>query len=329
MISKRVDRLIWSVLALAAGGLVAGDARAQSLEKLTILIFSPPSLGALLPPVIKAQKIDENNGLDITFQERPPDAYVTQFNSGEFKVGGSASLTTLGLADVRGVKVKYLFNIFDYWGAVVTSRDSVKTLKDLEGKELAAARSTTNYQMSEFFEKRQGVDVGKIKIVNTAPPGLISYAIADRADAVQIWEPAYTLMLTKKPSIRTLDLGIDKTWKAFAGGGSIPYLGVGAHADWADANPGTVQKLYTIYKQAAEWVQKNPDAAAPLLAKGAQPAELKAIAEMIRSNERLAMKVAPASEIRKEIEAVYKSGMEINYLPSMPSAASIYDKPLK
>jgi ABC-type nitrate/sulfonate/bicarbonate transport system substrate-binding protein len=136
-------------------------------------------------------------------------------------------------------------------------------------------------------------------------------------------------MLTKKPSIRTLDLGIDKTWKAFAGGGSIPYLGVGAHADWADANPGTVQKLYTIYKQAAEWVQKNPDAAAPLLAKGAQPAELKAIAEMIRSNERLAMKLAPAGTIRKEIEAVYKSGMEINYLPSMPSAASIYDKPLK
>jgi ABC-type nitrate/sulfonate/bicarbonate transport system substrate-binding protein len=329
MILKRVDRLICSVLAFAAGGLVASDANAQALEKLTILIFSPPSLGALLPPVIKAQKLDEKNGMDITFQERPPDAYVTQFNSGEFKVGGSASLTTLGLADVRGVKVKYLFNIFDYWGAVVTSRDSVKTLKDLEGKELAAARSTTNYQMSEFFEKRQGVDVGKIKIVNTAPPGLISYAIADRADAVQIWEPAYTLMLTKKPSIRTLDLGIDKTWKAFAGGGSIPYLGVGAHADWADANPGTVQKLYTIYKQAAEWVQKNPDAAAPLLAKGAQPAELKAIAEMIRSNERLAMKLAPASAIRKEIEAVYKSGMEINYLPSMPSAASIYDKPLK
>lgn len=329
MLSKRVDRLIWSVLALAAGGLFGGDARAQAPEKLTILIFSPPSLGALLPPVIKAQKLDEKNGLDITFQERPPDAYVTQFNSGEFKIGGSASLTTLGLADVRGVKVKYLFNLFDYWGAVVTSRDSVKTLKDLEGKELAAARSTTNYQMSEFFEKRQGVDVGKIKIVNTAPPGLVSYAIADRADAVQIWEPAYTLMLTKKPSIRTLDLGIDKTWKAFAGGGSIPYLGVGAHAEWADANPATVQKLYTTYKQAAEWVQKNPDEAAPLLAKGAPPAELKAVAAMIRSNERLAMKLAAASDIRKEIEAVYKAGIEINYLPSMPSSTSIYDKPLK
>lgn len=326
---SRLNRL----LALSAGafaltvGAVA-DARAQALEKLTIVIFTPPSLGALLPPVIKAQKLDEKNGLDITFQERPPDAYTTQFNSGEFKIGGSASLTTLGLADVRGVKVRYLFNIFDFWGTIVTSRDGVKSLKDLEGKELAGARSTTNYQMYEFFAKKQGVDVSKIKVVNTAPPGLISYAIADRADAVQIWEPAYTLMLAKKATIRTVDLQIKKTWKEF-GGDTIPYLGVGAHADWADANPAAVQKLYSTYKAAAEWVQKNPDEAAPLLTKGASPDELKAVAAMIRSNERLGMSFKAAVDVKKDIEAVYKAGMEINYLPKMPSAESIYDKPLK
>ena len=307
---------------LAAGALLAVsavDVRAQALEKLTIVIFTPPSLGALLPPVIKNQKFDEKNGLDITFAERPPDAYAAQFNSGEFKIGGSASLTTLGLADVRGVKVKYLFNIFDFWGTVVTSRDNVKSLKDLEGKELAGARSTTNYQMYDFFARKAGVDVSKIKVVNTAPPGLISYAIADRADAVQIWEPAYTLMMTKKPGIRSLDLGIAKTWKDFSGGNDIPYLGVGAHADWVDANPAAVQKLYTAYKQAAEWVAKNPDEAAPLLAKGATPDELKAVAAMIKSNERLGMQFKAANVIKKEIEAVYKAGMEINYLPSMPS----------
>ena len=320
-----------TALALAATAFVMGtmaDARAQAPDKLTIVIFSPPSLGALLPPVIKVQKFDIANGLDITFEERTPDAYATQFNSGEFKIGGSASLTTLGLADVRGVKVKYLFNLFDYWGAIVTSRDTVKTLKDLEGKELAGARSTTNYQMSEFFEKKAGVDVGKVKVVNTAPPGLISYAIADRADAVQIWEPAYTLMLAKKSSIHTIDLNIAKTWKEF-GGTTIPYLGVGAHSDWADANPDKVQKLYTTYKAAVEWVQKNPDEAAPLLAKGAPADELKAVAAMIKSNERLAMKLTKAADIKKDIQAVYKAGMEINYLPSMPSDATIYDKPLK
>src|SRR5216684_2208029 len=228
--TSRLNRMIGlapAALALAFGAIA--DANAQAAEKLTIVIFAPPSLGALLPPVIKAQKFDIANGLDIAFEERTPDAYATQFNSGEFKIGGSASLTTMGLADVRGVKVKYLFNLFDFWGTVVTSRDNVKTLKDLEGKELAGARSTTNYQMSEFFEKRQGVDLSKIKVVNTAPPGLIRYAIADRAEAIQIWEPAYTLMITKKPSIRAIDLNIAKTWKDFAGGGTILYLGVGAH----------------------------------------------------------------------------------------------------
>lgn len=313
-----------ALLALASSG-----ARAQAPEKLTIVIFSPPSLGALLPPVIKEQKLDLANGLDITFAERTPDAYAAQFNSGEFKIGGSASLTTLGLADVRGVKVRYLFNLFDYWGAVVTSRDNVKTLKDLEDKQLAGARSTTNYQMYEFFAKQQGVDVSKIQVLNTAPPGLISYAIADRADAIHIWEPAYTLMLAKKSSIRTIDLGIAKTWAAFAGGGSIPYLGVGAHADWADANPDKVQKLYTIYKAAVDWVSKHPEEAAPLLAKGAPAQELKAVAEMIRSNDRLAMKIEPAGAIKKGIEGVYKAGMSTNYLPKMPSAASIYDQPLR
>jgi hypothetical protein len=52
--------------------------------------------------------------------------------------------------------------------------------------------------------------------------------LADRADAVQIWEPAYTLLLAKKPDIRTLDQSVEKTWSAFAGGSRIPYLGLDA-----------------------------------------------------------------------------------------------------
>src|SRR3989454_5132399 len=152
--------------------LPAHDVRAQALEKVSVVIFSPPSLGAFMPPVIKARKLDAANGLDITFQERTPDAYSAQFNSGEFKVGGSASLLTIGLGDSRGVKLRYLFNLFDFWGAVVTSRPEVKTLKDLEGRQLAGARSTTNYVMFEFFAKKLGVDVTNIQVVNTATAGL-------------------------------------------------------------------------------------------------------------------------------------------------------------
>jgi ABC-type nitrate/sulfonate/bicarbonate transport system substrate-binding protein len=325
-------RLITKLAAAAALALAAvvapAEAPAQGLEKISIVVFSPPSLGAFMPPVIKAKKMDEAHGLDIAFQERTPDAYTAQFNSGEFKVGGSASLLTIGLADARGVKVKYLFNLFDFWGAVVTSRPEVKTLKDLEGKQLAGARATTNYVMFEFLAKKLGVDVTKIQVVNTAPPGLVSYALADRADAIQIWEPAYTLLMAKKPSIRTLDMGMAKTWQAFAGGSRIPYLGVAAHADWADQNPRLVAKLYATYKAAAEWIMKNPDEAAPLVAPKATPDDLKAIASLIRSNERLAISLAPANDIRKEIAAVYQAGIDVGYFPAQPSSGTIYDKPM-
>ena len=107
---------------------LAGAARGRPAN-LSIVVFGAPSLGAFLPPIIKAQKLDEKNGLSITFVERTPDAYTAQFNSGEFQLGGSAALLTVGQADVRGVKVAYLFNLFDFWGAVVTSRPEVKTLR--------------------------------------------------------------------------------------------------------------------------------------------------------------------------------------------------------
>ena len=236
----------------------------------------------------------------------------------------------MGLADVRGVKVKYLFNLFDYWGTIVTSRDNVKTLKDLEGKELAGARSTTNYQMSEFFEKRQGVDLSQDqgREHGAARPHQLRDRRPRRRDpdlGAGLHADARQEARASAPSTSTSP----RPGRTSPAAARIPYLGVGAHADWADANPDKVQKLYTIYKAAVEWVQKNPDEAAPLLAKGAPPEELKAVAAMIKSNERLAMKLTKAGEIKKDIQAVYKAGMEINYLPSMPSDASIYDKPLK
>src|SRR4051794_19232605 len=210
---------------LTAAFALASPAAAQAPDKLSIVVFGAPSLGAFLPPVIKAKKFDAANRLDIDFAERTPDAYTAQFNSGEFKLGGSAALLTVGLADIRGVKVKYLFNLFDLWGAVVTSRPEIKALKDLEGKQLAAARATPKFVMCQFFPTQAGIGISKIEGFNTAPPGLIGYAIADRPDAVQIWEPAYTLLKAKKPDIRNLDQRATTNWQSFGGGDFIPYLG--------------------------------------------------------------------------------------------------------
>ena len=316
-----------AVLAFAA--LAPAPAAAQAPAKVTIVVFGFPSLGAFMPPVIKAQKLDAANGLDIEFVERPPDAYTTQFNSGEFKVGGSAAVLTVGLADARGVKVKYLFNLFDFWGTIVTSRPDIKTVKDLEGKQLAAASSTTNFVMSEFFAKQQGVDPSKIQVVNTAPPGLVGYALADRADAVQLWEPAYTLLKSKKPDIRMLDTNMAKTWKSFAGGERIPYLGVAAHDDWIAANQALIPKLYATYKAAADYITAHPEEAALLIAPKSSPPDRAALVSLIKTNDRLGMSVVPAGELAKQIDAVYKAGIDVGYFKTMPSNNTIYAKPMK
>jgi NitT/TauT family transport system substrate-binding protein len=307
----------------------ATSAVAQEPEKLSIVVFGAPSLGAFLPPIIKAQKLDEKNGLAITFEERTPDAYSAQFNSGEFQLGGSASLLLVGLADTRGVKVTYLFNLFDYWGAVVTSRPEIKTLKDLEGKDLAAAKGTTNYVMFDWFARQLGADTSKFQVVNTATPGLIGYAMADRATAVQLWEPAYTTLLSKKREMRTIDIGIADSWKKFTGSRNIPYLGVAAHVDWAEKHANLIPKLYAAYKEASEWVTAHPEEASKLIAPKGTPDDQKAIGDLIKTNDRLGMNVKWASDVGKEINSVYAAGRSIAYLPSDPAASTIYQAPAK
>jgi ABC-type nitrate/sulfonate/bicarbonate transport system substrate-binding protein len=311
-------------LACASALLWAAPAFAQALEPISIVIFGPPSLGAFLPPVIRAHKLDEKNGLAIKFEERTPDAYAAQFNSGEFKLGGSAALLTVGLADTRGVKVTYLFNLFDFWGAVVTSRPDIKTLRDLEGKEVAAAKGTTNWVMFDWFARQLGADTTKFSVINTATPGLIGYALADRAAAVQLWEPAYTTLLSKKSEMRTIDLAIADSWKEFTSSRNIPYLGVAAHIDWVEKNQKLIPKLYAAYKEAAEWVTAHPDDASMLIAPKGTPDDQKAIAKLIRTNDRLGMNVQWASDVADEIKSVYAAGKSIAFLPADPAASTIY-----
>jgi len=183
--------------------------------------------------------------------------------------------------------------------------------------------------MSEFFAKKQGVDLSKLQVVNTAPPGLVGYAVADRADAVQLWEPAYTLLKARKSDIRIVDSGMAATWKNFAGGERIPYLGVAAHTEWIEKHQALVPKLYATYKEAGEFIAQHPEEAATLIAPKSTPEQRDALISLIKANERLGMNVAPAGDMAEQIEAVYKAGIDVGYFKSVPSKDTIYAKPMQ
>jgi ABC-type nitrate/sulfonate/bicarbonate transport system substrate-binding protein len=133
----------------------------------------------------------------------------------------------------------------------------------------------------------------------------------------------------KKPDIRMLDTSMSKTWKSFAGGERIPYLGLAAHTDWIEANQALVPKLYAAYKEAGEYIAKNPEESAKLIAPKSTLEDQAALVSLIKANDRLGMSVVGANEVRKQIEAVYKAGIDVGYLKVQPSNDTIYAKPLK
>jgi NitT/TauT family transport system substrate-binding protein len=331
----RLGRALAALLAAALAAIVAagcgegstgagGGEDKSSGDTVRIVAFQPPSLGAFLPAVIEDQKLDDKHGLDLQFTYATPDNYNAEFAAGHYDVGGSAALLSEALRTERDVDVTYLFNLFDYYGAVVTDDARIKQLSDLDGRKLAAATGTTNYAMFEWFAKQQGLDLSDVETLNQTTPGLSTMALTGRADATELWEPAYSSLLQQKPGIRTIDMGLDE-WKRTFKTDSIPYLGVAAQRSWVEKNPEAAQKLYTIYKEAADWTAANPGQAAEVIAAKIPKGKPEVIKGLIERNERLGLAVAPASEVSDGIRAVFKAGQETGYLEKTPPDSLIHE----
>lgn len=325
--SLAVAVAVSSLLALTAcgsGGSSSGSGGSSGkVTTVKILAFKAPSLGAFLPAVIKDQNLDAAHGLNLQFTYATPDNYNTEFSAGHYPVGASAALLSEALRTERGADVTYLFNLFDYWGAVVTSDSAIHSLPNLAGHTLAAATGTTNYAMFEWFAKQAGLDLSKVQTQNQTTAGLSTMALTGRTDATELWEPAYSTLVAKKPDIRTINLDY-ATWKSQFNTDHIPYLGVAAQSQWAKANPKIVQALYDTYKAAADWTQKHPEQAGAVIAKSIPSGDPKVIQTLIEKNERLRMAVAPASQVSDGIHAVFKAGEQTGYLKQEPPKSVIY-----
>ena len=96
-----------------------------------------------------------------------------------------------------------------------------------------------------------------------------------------------------------------------------------------EKNQKLIPKLYAAYKEASEWVAAHSEDAAKLIAPKGTPDDQRAIAELVRANDRLGMNVQWASDLAKEINSVYAAGKSIAFLPSDPAASTIYQAPGK
>jgi NitT/TauT family transport system substrate-binding protein len=319
--ARRVAGVL-TLMCLAAA--LTGVSQGQTNRPATIRvsIFQPPSLGAFLPPVIKAKGLDAKNHLTIEFVEKPSGTYNTDFAAGTDKVGGSAALLSEALRVNKGVKVQYLFNLFDYWGTAVTANPEIKTLKQLEGKTLAADKATTNYAMFLYFARKAGVEMDKVKVQTASGPALVTMAQVGRADAVQLWEPAFTRLVRSNPG-RFHELPYADRWSEYTGQKVIPYLGVAAHEDWIAANAELVPRLYATYREAAEFTRRQPVEAARIIGEKMKIAP-EDIVELLREP-RLGLNLYPASLHRAAMEVVFRAAVETGYLDRVPAASIVHE----
>jgi ABC-type nitrate/sulfonate/bicarbonate transport system substrate-binding protein len=150
--SKSLFMVFLGVLMIFSG---LDASQAADPREIEIGAFTPPSLGAFLPPVITTAKTDIKNGIKIKWTHKPPKAYNMGYFSGEFKVGASGALLNDAIRRTKGHKTVFLFNTFDYFGTVLSNDPAIKTLKDLEGRKLAAAKVTTNYALYRYLPKKK------------------------------------------------------------------------------------------------------------------------------------------------------------------------------
>ena len=310
------------VLAIVLSLVAVVPADPQGRPTVKISIFQPPSLGAFLPPVIKAKNLDAKNNLTIEFVEKPSGTYNLDFAAGTDKVGGSAALLSEALRVNKGVKVQYLFNIFDYWGTVVTANPDVKTLKDLEGRTLVGDKATTNYAMFLYFAAKAGVDMGKVSVQTASGPALVTMAQAGRADAVQLWEPAFTRLMRGNPG-KFREIAFAEKWIDYTGQKAAPYLGVAAHEDWIATHRELIPRIYAAYRDAAEFVRTDAAEAAKIIGEKMKiaPADLEALFK----EPRLGLHLYPAAAQRSAMDVVFRGAVESKYLEKVPAPSIVYE----
>lgn len=316
---------IWLVAIIASVLTATCVSHAAELAKIDLPVLTSPSLSDFVPPVIKAKGFDRANGLNLNIIIKTAESYRTDFAAGTNKIGGSGTV----LADVaklneKGVKVVYLFNVFDFWGTVVVPASSnIRTLKDLEGKTMAAALPTTNYVMFRYFAETAGVDLSKVAVQNSTVPGLVALAASGRVDAVEMWEPAYSILTYGNNKFRAID--VVTPWKKRIGENSIPYLGVAAHADWVQRHKPLIPKLYKAYESAAEFIQEHPDAAAKIISADSQGRLNSEILSALIKSGHLGLSVYWGGARPRAARKIFEAAVASHYLDHMPTSNELYD----
>jgi taurine transport system substrate-binding protein len=163
----------------------------------------------------------------------------------------------------RGLPIKGLFvlNMLGYVEAMaVRTSANIKSVKDLEGKTVAAPFGSTTHYLLMTAMRDADVDMAKVKMLDL-PPNDIAVAWARKdIDAAWFWEPNLNKAVT--------DGGEILTHSGIMAEKGYPTWDIGiVMNDFADKYPGIVETVLKSECEAIDYWLKNPEETAKVIAK--------------------------------------------------------------
>jgi ABC-type nitrate/sulfonate/bicarbonate transport system substrate-binding protein len=312
--------------ALSAAAAFAGAAPAFAQDRPTIRVSSLtlPVFNPLVWNVMKAKGIDAKQGFNLDAHAYPSiSAFYAGFSTGETDalIGGPTVFQKLA---EQGVPVRIIGTGFTLADLVVFAKDkAIKSLADLQGKQLAADMGGSQYQVIKIYTAAKGIDLGKdITVVNANFAVARAQLEAGRVDAALVIEPLASIIIKQNPDWHIIFNGAEG-WKEITGEAGweiVPAM----RADFIAKNPKAPQMLLAALQDTAVEFEKNT-AEADKIANDTlklPPGILTAAVE----SKRLQMVVKPAWDpaVRKSITDMMERAVKAGFYEKMPDASIIY-----
>lgn len=258
----RIDRLlaVFALLTVMGFATVAPPGAAAQTPR-TVRVGVATSGGTTLPAlVISQQKLDEKHGLNIEWVRLDQGALQRAFALRQFDVSFAQVAADLIRQRARGDKVRSFHNGIMSNVYVVTKQDApYQQFGDLKGRKvgLYSLTSGSTAALVKVVREKWKLDLRKdFELVVSPPPVLAGLLQKGEIEAMVNVDPLVLRMLESGGYRQLLD--VDAEWQALTGA-RLLVTTLAAWDDYAQQNPDEIRRLVAIYREAVDYIARNPD----------------------------------------------------------------------
>ena len=231
------------------------------ISELNISYVKPPFVLQLL--VLKDHKLlekeFEKDGIKVNWHNMgtSPEA-ARAMGAGALDIAGNMNTAALLMINAEGLPIRVVTGLARPTSnfALVSKPGTNLSIKDLKGKKVVGPKGTFLHQLLVAALEKEGLTEKDVEFVSMVIPKALSTILAGQADAALVASSA--LIKANKAGAPTI---------VSAEGLVQPTLVMTTTEKFAKEHPDIVARVNKVYKQALDWMNKNPEKTAEMGAK--------------------------------------------------------------